>query len=220
MTGVKPKKPGLVELLASIKKDSETPVRDVPKSSGKTLVEAIAKLNQQKQQVEPSSDNSTKSTSIELSKRTTSLSNLESPTLVYELRTYQMLKMLSKIMPTTEWSSDWLTANVRKPGFYSFPQGITLTYKGQPDGSGTQHLWEIRVDASWAEKLTNAYKQISGEMGLVLPKKSVSNNSRSDYYHSENGLNFRSQAEFEIAKALEKRRVLSLLMLNVESVIG
>lgn len=90
-----------------------------------------------------------------------------SQALVYTLQTTQMLKILTRIFPTVEWNSDWLHANVRKNGSYTFQQGVVLIYKGQPSGSNHQHLWEIKVDSRFAEKVTAYYNQIvNGELAL------------------------------------------------------
>lgn len=127
--------------------------------------------------------------------------------LVYTLQTTQMLKMLTKIFPTIEWNSDWLHGSVRRNGSYTFQQGVVLIYKGQPSGSNTQHFWEIRVDSRFAEKVRAYYDLIvNNELALIPIQERTSNNS--EYPYSLNGLNFRSKAEQELAKALEKRGVL------------
>jgi hypothetical protein len=129
--------------------------------------------------------------------------------LVYNLQTTQLLKMLSRIFPTWECSSEWLHKNVRKHGTYTFQQdiGIVLKYTGQPGGANTEHHWEIRVDSLFAERVRTCYEQIISGESALMPLQQGSTES-SQYSHSFNGLNFRSLAEVKIATCLEKRGIL------------
>jgi very-short-patch-repair endonuclease len=154
---------------------------------------------------------------------TTSISSkTTSQPLVYELQTTQILKLLSKLLPGYEWTSEWLQQNVKRHGCYTFlDEAITLTYKGQPFGHKTEYLWQIKVDSIWADKLATAYKKIAdhlvkGDKSLMalqqvksLPSQIDNDvNQNKDGTYTWNNLLFRSQAEIEVAKALEKKRAI------------
>lgn len=147
--------------------------------------------------------------------------NSVSAPLVYRLQTTQMLKMLSRLLPGHEWKSNWLHDNVRKNSSISFDMGITLSYQGQTLGSGHEHEWEIQVDPRWAEKLNQAYREITAlvigqgvvkkldKTSIALPGKvDDSNHPRADSTYTWNNLSFRSPAEIAVAKALESRGLL------------
>ncbi len=130
--------------------------------------------------------------------------------------TTQMLKLLSRLFPTYEWTSKWLHNNVKKNGYYSF-KTMTLRYKEQPSGTRHEHLWEIEVDQKFSEKLAKAYTEIAefalGQNILTATKPVGSLPGKVEYQkqgeiYSWNGLTFRSPAEIEIAKALESRGIL------------
>lgn len=122
--------------------------------------------------------------------------------LAYQLQTSQMLSMLSKIFPRQTWTANWLHSNVRPT--HSFGNGVTLSYVGQPFGSGTQHVWEITIsDSRWAEAVSRAHEDISSR--AIVP---TDLQPRRDGTYEWNSLTFRSLAEIEIAKVLDRKGVL------------
>jgi len=122
--------------------------------------------------------------------------------LAYQLQTSQMLRMLSRIFPGQTWTPTWLHDNVRPS--YSFRNGIAISYGGQPFGSGTQHLWEIKISNSqWIETVSKAHKDISSSSLAATGLE-----PRRDGTYEWNSLKFRSPAEIEVAKVLESRGVL------------
>lgn len=140
---------------------------------------------------------------------TTSISSkTTSHPLVYELQTTQILKLLSKLIPGYNWTSEWLKLNVKRYGCYTFKnESITLTYKGQPFGYKTEYLWQIEVDSMWADKLATAYREIAdylftGDKSLMpsQPVKSLPSQIENDVNQNKDGtytwknLLFRSQA--------------------------
>lgn len=144
--------------------------------------------------------------------------NVERAYLKKTLKTTMMLKLLSRLFPTRNWTSQWLKENVKNSpnGYFSFSDGrLALTYKGQPDGARTEFEYEIAVHHTLAQELTEAYKAIQDSLVLVpntsysLPPDSKYNQYRKDNNTYEwNTLVFRSPAEIDIAKALEEKGVL------------
>ena len=129
-------------------------------------------------------------------------SQIATKDLAYQLQTSQMLTMLSRIFPRQTWTANWLHSNASPS--YSFGNGVTLTYAGQPFGSGTQHVWEIKIsDSRWAEVVSKAHDDISSR--TIVP---TGLQPRRDGTYEWNSLIFRSLAEIEIAKALDRKGIL------------
>lgn len=135
-----------------------------------------------------------------------------SNSLIRQAKTTIMLKLLDKIFPGLPWTSNWLHENVRKKDFWS-SEYVILRYKGQPDGSGTEHYWEIEVKPEWSEKLKQFYAQVASSAtqpisltelpSKVLPEGTAFQNGT----YTWNSLNFRSPAEIMIAEILENKGI-------------
>ena len=133
------------------------------------------------------------------------------------LKTTMMLKLLSRLFPGRNWSSQWLRENVKDSADQrcSLPDGrLTLTYKGQPGGHNAEHAYEITVHQSLIKELDQAYKAIQDISALVpVPVNPLPPNNKYNQYlksngiYEWNGIVFRSPPEIDIAMALEKKGV-------------
>jgi hypothetical protein len=134
--------------------------------------------------------------------------NIACQPLSYEFQTTQMLKMLDRIFPNYEWTSDWLKNNVKENGACTFKNSVSLSYVGQPFGKSSQHLYRITFfDPKWAEKAALAYNQINSTAITLKTPVERSTYSTQEGTYQWNGLYLRSKAEIEIAKALESKGI-------------
>lgn len=146
--------------------------------------------------------------------------NLERAYLKKTLKTTMMLKLLSRLFPTQDWTSQWLKENVKNSskGYFSSPDGrLTLTYKGQPDGAKTEFEYEIAVHHTLAQELTKAYKAVQDSLtnpcpidtdALLPPNSKYSQYRTKEGTYEWNNIIFRSPAEIDIAVGLEEKGVL------------
>jgi hypothetical protein len=147
-------------------------------------------------------------------------SNLANPPLKKTLKTTMMLKLLSRLFPTKQWTSQWLIENVKKSprGCFSCFEGhLTLTYKGQPDGFKTEHEYEITVHQTLAKKLAEAYRAIQDSLidhrhidtdALLPPNSKYNEYLTEEGTYEWNNIILRSPAEIDIAITLEEKGVL------------
>lgn len=134
--------------------------------------------------------------------------NLACQPLYYDLQTTQMLKMLDRIFPIYEWTSEWLKNNVKEKGTCPFQNTVLLNYIGQPYGKSSQHVYRITfIDYKWTEKAAQAYRQIDSTAITLKTPVERSTYSTQEGTYQWNGLYFRSTAEVEIAKTLEHKGV-------------
>lgn len=116
-----------------------------------------------------------------------------------ELHTTMMLKLLTKLFPTKNFSSDWLKQKVKNVEAQTcrFQSGM-LEYVGQPNGKNTEFLWRITLDCQWLERLHNTYQSLLNDLdnGILATVE------------SHNGLTSLSKPEVLICKALEIKKVL------------
>jgi hypothetical protein len=122
-----------------------------------------------------------------------------SKNLSLELQTTMMLKLLTKLFPTKNFSADWLKQNVRngENQTFKFKSGI-IEYIGQPKGKGSEHFWRITLEVQWLEKLHNTYQSVLNDIdkGVLATVE------------NRNGLTFLSKAEVLISEVLEAKKVL------------
>lgn len=110
--------------------------------------------------------------------------------------TTKMLRVLKFLLPQEGWDRNKLYKEVGSK-IYAFNYG-TIRCLGQPNGKGTEYLWEITVDEQWARQLFEADNKADAE--LVV---------RSEVYPKIwNGIILRSPAEIAVAEALQQQGVL------------
>jgi very-short-patch-repair endonuclease len=132
--------------------------------------------------------------STEIKNHNGAISNQQSA----RLKTTKMLKVLRFLFPNERWNPDKLQQEARDK-VYSFPHG-RIRYIGQPEGKGSEHLWEIVVNEQWVKRLFEA--NASAEAELVVQSEV--------YPKIWNGMTLRSRAEEVIAEALQQHGVLFL----------
>ncbi|OKH42923.1 hypothetical protein NIES2101_31930 [Calothrix sp. HK-06] len=152
--------------------------------------------------------NSSASASVALTVASTATPALASPSqiVVYQMQTTHLLKLLSRIFPTWSCTPQWLQAKVRgsSTSSYTFAQGVWLRHIGVPGGSRKEHLWEIKIDSVFTQRIQTLYEQIINNQTV----STVISSTNSQYPYTHKDLYYRSPAEIKIAQALEKRAVL------------
>ncbi|MEH2179659.1 DUF559 domain-containing protein [Nostoc sp.] len=111
-------------------------------------------------------------------------------------QTTKMLRVLKFLLPDEGWDKNKLHKEAGGKT-YTF-QHVTIRGLGQPNGSGTEYLWEITVDEQWARQLFEANNKADAEL---VVKAEV-------YPKIWNGIVLRSPAEVAIAEALQQQGVL------------
>jgi len=111
-------------------------------------------------------------------------------------QTTKMLRVLRFLLPHEGWDKNKLHKEAGGK-IYAFQHG-TIRGLGQPNGSGTEYLWEIIVDEQWARQLFEANNKADAE--LVVKAEA--------YPKTWNGIVLRSPAEVAIAEALQQQGVL------------
>ena len=104
--------------------------------------------------------------------------------------------------------NQWLYRRT-KPNFYvEIHEYLHLAYIGQPNGSGSQHLWRLFFDDRIKEKIETITKSSALVVGEQQPTQNQTDNADVNARMEWGGMYFRSDVEIKIAEQLDKRGVL------------
>ena len=129
------------------------------------------------------------------------------------VETSKLLDVIQAISPkkiSRKKINEWLHYHIRQTGKTYDVKGMLIGYKGQPGGSGSQHIWNLDATNASIE-----IKELLGELNarakalVTAQSQQVSNHNQGQNAKLDwNGLFFRSEAEIRIAKALDLKGIM------------
>ncbi len=142
-----------------------------------------------------------------------SLKTVDKGFYVIKLKTTMILKALQGLWPGVDRlkSAHYLHDNIPRTGEeigVNKDKTVFISYLGQPNGRGSEHLWQLKVHQKFAVRWSSIAKQLEATLeeessSIVATKNRFATNKTIDL----DGIRYRSQAEVAIAKAFEERGI-------------
>jgi hypothetical protein len=118
-----------------------------------------------------------------------------------------ILLITSQKKPERKKVNEYIYRSWRNPNKTNVIEGIKITYKGQSGGLGSQHEWRVDITGA-SDRLKKVFEEFQRSSRLPVPVQPPQHNQGQNGTFEWNGLFFRSPAEVEIAKVLDRQSIL------------